>query len=207
MTNLLFFFLLCGLSFATFFSSYLRMPVLPLYAASLGAAPAQVGLINGAFMITAGLLSVPAGLLVDRVGQKMPAIGGILAIAFSSLLITQCRSAGEMAAAYLLFGIGMAAFAPAMLTLVADTVPANRVGQAYGWYTTAVYLAMTLGPASGGYLAHTVGLRQVFFISGGLLLAIALIALLALPRSTARQKTELHAMLTSSIEQIGRAHV
>jgi MFS family permease len=143
---------------------------------------------------------VPAGLLVDRAGQKLPVIGGILAIALSSLLITQCRTPGEMTAAYLLFGVGMAAFAPAMLSLVADTVPSNRVGQAYGWYTTAVYLAMTLGPASGGYLAQTVGLRQVFFISGGMLLTIAVIALLTLPRSVARHKTEIHVMLTSSAE-------
>jgi len=198
--NLTPFFLLCGLGFAAFFNSYLRMPVLPLFAASLGAAPAQVGLINGAFMITAGLLSIPAGLLVDRIGQKLPVFIGILATALSSLLITQCRTAHEMAAAYLLFGAGMAAFAPAMLSLVADTVPANRVGQAYGWYTTAVYLAMTLGPATGGYLAHTFGLRQVFFISGSLLLAVAVVALLALPRGVPRHQTELQAILISSVE-------
>lgn len=194
------FFILCALGFAAFFSSYLRIPVLPLFAASLGATPAQVGLINGAFMITAGLFSIPAGLLVDRIGQKLPVVGGILAIALSSLLITLCRTPGEMTAAYLLFGTGMAAFAPGMLALVADTVPADRVGRAYGWYTTAVYLAMTLGPAAGGYLAGNAGLRRVFLISGGLLLVIALLALLMLPKGAARHKTGIQVMLTGSVE-------
>mgnify|MGYP000905368945 CR=1 FL=1 len=191
--------LLCLIGSATFFSSYLRMPVLPLFAASLGGGPAQIGLINGAFMVTAGILSIPAGLLVDRLGRTKPVIGGILATAVSSLLVTQCSSPLQLAAAYLLFGAGLAAFAPAMLSLVADVTPPERLGRAYGWYTTAIYVAMTLGPASGGYLAKTVGLRNVFFISGIMLATMALLALLTLPRTAARHKTELHAALAASL--------
>src|SRR5262245_16731398 len=85
------FLILCLLGFATFFCSYLRMPVMPLLAASLGADPAQVGIINGAFMVSAGLLSIPAGLAVDRFGRRAPIVAGILATALSSLLVTQCR--------------------------------------------------------------------------------------------------------------------
>lgn len=193
------FVLLCLIGSATFFSSYLRIPVLPLFAATLGAGPAQVGMINGAFMVTAGILSIPAGLLVDRLGRTKPVIGGIVATAVSSLLVTQCSSPLQLAAAYLLFGAGLAAFAPAMLSLVADIVPSERLGRAYGWYTTAIYVAMTIGPASGGYLAKTVGLRNVFFVSGIMLATMALLALLVLPRTAARHKTELHAALAASL--------
>ena len=194
------FLLLCLIGFAAFFSSYLRIPVLPLLAATLGAGPAQVGTINGAFMLTAGLLSIPAGLLADRTGRKLPIIAGLAATAASSLLVTQCSLPGEMAAAYILFGAGLAAFAPGMLSLVADVMPPHRLGQAYGWYTTAIYIAMTLGPATGGYLAKTWGLRQVFFLSGGLLVAVAVLALLVLPQGPPRHRTELHAALAGSFE-------
>src|SRR6185369_8712753 len=139
------FLLLCLIGFGAFFCSYLRIPVLPLFAATLGAGPAQVGMINGAFMLTTGLLSIPAGLLADRTGRKLPIIGGLLAAAASSLLVTQCHQPGQMAAAYILFGAGLAAFGPGMLSLVADVMPSDRLGQAYGWYTTATYIAMTLG--------------------------------------------------------------
>ena len=192
------FLLLCLIGFAAFFSSYLRIPVMPLFAATLGAGPAEVGTINGAFMLTAGLLSIPAGLLADRTGRKLPIIAGVVATAASSLLVTQCHQPGQMAAAYILFGAGLAAFAPGMLSLVADVTPSDRLGQAYGWYTTAVYIAMTLGPASGGYLAKALGLRQVFAVSGSLLTAVALLALLVLPEGPPRHKTELHAVLSGS---------
>lgn len=194
------FMLLCLIGFAAFFSSYLRIPVMPLFAATLGAGPAQVGTINGAFMLTAGLLSIPAGLLADRTGRKLPIIAGVAAIAASSLLVTQCHRPGEMAAAYILFGAGLAAFGPGMLSLVADVMPSDRLGQAYGWYTTATYVAMTLGPASGGYLANALGLRQVFAVSGGLLVAVTLLALLVLPEGPPRHKAELHAVLAGSFE-------
>jgi MFS family permease len=196
--NLTPFLLLCLIGFAAFFSSYLRIPVMPLFAATLGAGPAEVGTINGAFMLTAGLLSIPAGLLADRTGRKLPIIAGVVATAASSLLVTQCHQPGQMAAAYILFGAGLAAFAPGMLSLVADVMPSDRLGQAYGWYTTAVYIAMTLGPASGGYLAKALGLRQVFAVSGSLLTAVALLALLVLPEGPPRHKTELHALLSGS---------
>lgn len=192
------FLLLCLIGFAAFFSSYLRIPVMPLFAATLGAGPAQVGTINGAFMLTAALLSIPAGLLADRTGRKLPIIAGVTATALSSLLVTLCHLPGQMAAAYILFGAGLAAFAPGMLSLVADVMPSHRLGQAYGWYTTAIYIAMTLGPATGGYLAKVLGLREVFLVSGILLAGVTLLALLMLPEGPPRHKTELRATLAAS---------
>jgi len=197
--NLTPFLLLCLIGFAAFFSSYLRIPVMPLFAATLGAGPAQVGVINGAFMLTAGLLSIPAGLFADRFGRRVLIIAGLVATALSALLVTICNLPGEMVVAYVLFGIGMAAFAPGMLSLVADVMPVQQLGLAYGWYTTAIYIAMTLGPASGGFLAKEIGLRQVFFVSGSLQLAVVLLALLLLPQGPPRHKTDLRSALSGSI--------
>ena len=192
------FLLLCLIGFAAFFCSYLRIPVLPLFATTLGASPAQIGTINGAFMLTAGLLSIPAGLLADRTGRRLPIIAGLIATAASSLLVTQCHQPWQMAAVYVLFGAGLAGFAPGMLSLVADVMPSHRLGQAYGWYTTAIYVAMTLGPATGGYLANAVGLRAVFLVSGALLAAVTLLALLVLPEGGPRHKTELRSAMSAS---------
>jgi MFS family permease len=142
--------------------------------------------INGAFMLTAGLLSIPAGLVADRIGRRIPVVFGITAVALSSLLIYLCKLPEQMAAVYVLFGAGLAAFAPAMLSLVADVMPVQQLGRAYGWYTTAIYTAMTIGPASGGFLAGQVGLRCVFLVSGGLSLMVALFAQVLLPDGSPR---------------------
>ncbi len=194
------FLIICLIGFLTFLSSYLRMPVLPLYAATLGAGHAQVGIINGFFMLTAGLLSIPAGLLADRIGRKLPIVIGIIAIAVSSLLIPLCKLPLQMAAVYILFGVGLAAFAPGMLSLVADVMPPGRLGQAYGWYTTAIYIAMTVGPATGGFLAKGIGLRNVFVVSGILSTCVALLALLLLPKSPPSRTSDVHSILAGSFD-------
>lgn len=170
---------------------------MPLYAVALGADSAQVGMINGAFMLTAGLLSIPAGLLADRYGRQFPVTAGITAVAASSLLVYFCYSPVQIVGVYILFGAGLAAFAPAMLSLVADVTPIEKMGRAYGLYTTAIYSAMTIGPASGGMLAGQLGLRTVFLVSGGLSLCVALLSTVLLPRSTARYKSDLHAIVPS----------
>ena len=51
----------CGIGFLCFFGAYMRIPVMPLFAASLGANTSEVGMINAAFMLSAGVLAIPRG--------------------------------------------------------------------------------------------------------------------------------------------------
>ena len=176
-------FLCCITGFACFFGSYLRIPVLPLLAASRGATAAQVGIINASFMLTAGLLAIPAGLLSDRLGRRPLLLGGLLVISCSSFLIPLSPGPLIMAAVYLLFGAGLSAFAPTMMSLVADITPRGRLGRAYSLYTAAVYTGMTFGPAAGGLLGRTIGLDRVFYVSGGLIMGALLFVLAFLPKT------------------------
>lgn len=177
---------LCIIGFAGFFGAYLRIPVLPLLAASLGGGPDQVGLVNASFMLAAGVLSIPAGLVADRIGRRKTALAGLVSISTSSLLIAACNSPLQMAVVYLFFGAGLAAFAPSMMSFVADAAPPGGLARSYGWYTTAVYAAMTVGPAAGGYLAKHLGLRPVFAVSAAVVALVWLGALACLPRRESR---------------------
>ncbi len=177
---------LCAIGFAGFFASYLRIPVLPLLAASLGGSPSQVGAINACFMLSAGLLSIPAGIFSDRVGRRPVLLGGVCLLSLSSFLIAASVTPFQMAAAYLLFGAGLSAFAPTMMSLVADATSPDLLGQAYGWYTTAVYAAMAAGPAVGGFLAHGIGFAGVFVVSGSLLGLLLAPVFTTIPREASR---------------------
>ena len=175
----------CIISFVCFLGSYMRIPIVPLLATSLGADTVQVGMINGAFMLMAGVLSIPSGLISDRLGRRMPLLGGMVLLAGSSLLLYWSHSLLQMAVIYLLFGVGLSAFSPTLMSYVADVTPPEVLGQAYGWYTMALYGGMTLGPAAGGFLSKALGLRSVFLVSGGLICAMFLVALCFLPMPSA----------------------
>ena len=40
------------------------------------------------------------------------------------------------------------------MSYVAGISPPTHLGRSYGWYTTALYVGMSLGPAAGGFVAH-----------------------------------------------------
>lgn len=179
----------CIISFVCFFSSYMRIPIVPLFAASIGADTVQVGMINASFMLMAGSLSIPSGLISDRFGRRIPLLGGLILLAGSSFLLYWSNSPLQMAAIYLLFGMGLSAFSPTLMSYVADVTPPEVLGQAYGWYTMALYGGMTLGPAAGGFLGTALGLRPVFLVSGALIIIMFFVALLFLPRHPANNRS------------------
>lgn len=180
----------CIISFVCFFGSYMRIPVVPLFAASLGADSVQVGFINAAFMLMAGALSIPSGIVSDRLGRRVPLLAGMLLLSGSSFLLHWCRTPFQMGAVYLLFGVGLSAFSPTLMSYVADVTPAHLLGQAYGWYTMAVYGGMTVGPAAGGFLGKVLGLSQVFPVAGALILAMCLVAAFLLPPPPVQESRE-----------------
>jgi MFS family permease len=179
----------CGVTYAGYFGSYMRLPVVPLFARSIGADTVQIGLINSSFLLMAGLLSLPLGVLSDRVGRKLLIVLGLLVSACTSLLLCFAQSTAQMVGIYVLFGIGLAAFAPTMMSFVADISPTTHLGRSYGWYTMAVYGGMSLGPAAGGWVAEWLGYRSAFVASGVWVLAVCLLTALFLPRSLHLQPT------------------
>jgi DHA1 family multidrug resistance protein-like MFS transporter len=117
----------------------------------------------------AGLLSFPLGMASDRWGSKRLAAIGLLVLAVTSGGLFVCRTFVHFTTAYLLLGVGIAAFGPTMMTLVSVISPRSHLGRSYGWYTTALFCGMSLGPAVGGFLARSIGAPQVFLAAGALL--------------------------------------
>jgi MFS family permease len=163
----------CGIAFASYFATSLRLPVVPLFAVTLGATTSEVGFINSSFLLMCGLLALPLGLLGDRWGRKRIISLGLMIASSTSLLLYWSRTPLELVGIYLGFGVGLAMIGPSLMAQVADISPATHLGRSYGWYTTSIYTAMSLGPAAGGVLAQAMGYRPVF-----LAVALALFLLL-----------------------------
>lgn len=189
----------CVIGFTCFLGAYMRIPVLPLLASGIGASTTQIGLINAAFMLSAGLLAVPSGLISDRIGIRPVLLAGLALMSGASLLIPFSNSWLVLGAVYLVFGVGLAAFTPTMMSSVARVVPQSHVGRAYSWYTTAVYLAMTIGPAAGGWFGRLLGFRDVFFISGGLIIVALLAVISFLPKDNDGHDTTVPTALTGKL--------
>ncbi len=164
----------CALTFVLYLGAYMRMPLVPLFARDLGATTVEVGMINAGFMVAAAILSLPLGLVSDRLGRKRLIVTGMAISGLTSLALLLVRTPFHVGAIYLFSGIGLACFSPSMMSYVGDVSPSQFLGRAYGWYTSALYLGMAAGPGLGGAIAaggfRTAFLSSAAVIAAGLLL-------------------------------------
>jgi MFS family permease len=132
-------------------------------------APILWALLNGVKSIS----NVPGGALSDRIGRRPTLIAGWLVYAFIYFLFARATQSWHAWALFAGYGIFFGLTEGTELALVADVVPADRRGSAYGWY----YLAVGVGalPASllFGVLWDRFGSPVAFSTGAGLALAAA----------------------------------
>jgi len=169
--------LVCAFAFMSSF--YVLLPVLPPYVLSIGGTESHVGLIIGAFALSALLFRPVVGAAIDAVGRKGFIVLGALIFTCASAGYGFARSVALLLGVRVFHGVGMAAFQTAALTLVVDSVPDRRRGEAIGIYGISSNLAMVAGPALGSILLAATSFGAVFKFSA-LLAAVSVIVALVL---------------------------
>ena len=160
------FFYLCTLGVFCFISyNLVRMPVLSLFAESLGAGPERIGLIVSVSTITVVLLKLPSGALSDIYGRKMLLRIGVVAFGLPPFVYPFVSDLNALTALRFVHGLATAIFAPSALATVADLYKERR-GAALGTYTACTQSGSLLGPFLGGWLAYTAGFPTAFLTAG-----------------------------------------
>jgi len=169
--------------FSAQFGVNVVQPMLPLFVQSIdpAASPATVtGVIFTVAGVVAALSSVIWGRLGDRIGYRRLLIA--MALGAGLIYIPQgfVVSVVQLIVLRGILGIFDGGLLPSANALIAASAPPDRPGQRSSHGTTygLVYLAnglgFALGPLSGGLIAATLGLRDVFFVTAAILLAIGI---------------------------------
>ncbi len=160
------FFYLCTLGVFCFISyNLVRMPVLSLFAESLGAGPERIGLIVSVSTITGVLLKLPSGALSDIYGRKMLLRIGVVAFGIPPFIYPFITDLNALTGLRFVHGLATAIFAPSALATVADLYKERR-GAALGTYTACTQSGSLLGPFLGGWLAYEAGFSTAFVTAG-----------------------------------------
>ena len=160
------FFYLCTLGVFCFISyNLVRMPVLSLFAESLGAGPERIGLIVSVSTITGVLLKLPSGALSDIYGRKMLLRIGVVAFGLPPFIYPFISDLNALTALRFVHGLATAIFAPSALATVAALYKERRAA-ALGTYTACTQSGSLLGPFLGGWLAYTAGFSTAFVTAG-----------------------------------------
>ena len=184
--------------FAAQFGVNVVQPMLPLFVQVLD--PTQdIATVTGLIFTVAGVVAAVSaiiwGRIGDRIGYRLMLISMSLGSGLVYLPMGLVRTAGQLIALRGFLGIFDGGLLPSANALIAITSPESpkqargSQGTTYGLVYLANGLGFALGPLSGGIISATLGLRSVFFVTGGILLAIALYLPFAIGSSTARRSS------------------
>lgn len=169
------------------------IPTMPVYARELGLSTAMIAAMTNAFLLTNTVLQSLAGQGSDRWGRRNFMLGGIALYTVSAALFVLQANAWFYVLLRALEGAGAAAFTPAARAYLADLVPAEQRGNAYGRLLAADMAGLMLGPLVGG-VAQAIGGSHGPFVACALLGVAAFVWLLGAARpATAASSAEVAA--------------
>lgn len=169
-------------------STMSKTPVLPLFAESLGASPAEIGWIVIASTIPGILVSFPAGALSDFLGHRRVLIASLIVFATAPFLYLFVDSAWQLMAVRFYHGFATAIFGTVASAAIAERYTADRAAR-LSTYSSVTIVGRSIAPFLGGALISMASFGAVYVacaVSGVLALAAGLFLPDGVPK--ARQK-------------------
>jgi len=180
-----------------------KTPLLPIFAASLGAGDAFMGLIVSVSTLTGVMLKPLVGIFSDRWGRCIWLLAGTAFFAGIPFLYQFVQTPNELLILRLGHGLATAIYGPVTLAYVAEQTCVRRRAEKLGIFGMARSLAYILGPALAGWMLLTLDPAQVFTVIG-LMSALAFIPVLRLPEP-AQPTVSQHPRLKEQIVQALRS--
>jgi MFS family permease len=157
-----------------------RSPVLPAFAAHLGALPEFIGVIVAASTITGVFFKLPAGALSDVLGRKRMMVLGALFFAAPPFLYPLVANPWALLALRFVHGFATAIFSPVASAYVASLAETGR-GARLGWFSSSNDIGATVGPLIGGFVLYFSASYSVTYLLVGVIGMLTLIVVLWLP--------------------------
>lgn len=182
------------------------VPVMPIFAAELGASGFALGMIIAAFSITRGLLQPVVGNFSDQWGRKNFLISGLFVYGLVGLLIPHATGVPHLIIIRAFHGVGSAMIVPIAMAYMSFLAPAGHEGRYMSYLNIAIFCGIGCGPIIGGLLSDNWGLPSVFYTMACLSFLAFILVILYMPGQIAsdRQGTarpllsSLHSMLGNS---------
>jgi DHA1 family multidrug resistance protein-like MFS transporter len=130
--------------------------------AELGASALQAGVILGLYSLSSLLGNLGSGVLLDRLGRRLPMIVSLLVAGAVVALYALVRTPQQMMGLRVLHGLAGAVYVPALFALVSERAGANRT-RAIGMTSALIGLTALVGPVTSGIVATYYGVIPVFW--------------------------------------------
>jgi DHA2 family multidrug resistance protein len=152
---------------------------LPYIAGGLGVSQDEASWVVTTYLVSNAIILTASSFLARLLGRKKFFLICLSLFTVSSVLCGFAWNLNSLLLFRILQGIGGGGMVPVSQSILADSFPPAKRGQAFALFGVAVVVAPVVGPTLGGWLSDNASWHWCFLINGPVgLLAIALIALI-----------------------------
>jgi DHA2 family multidrug resistance protein len=138
---------------------------LPHMAGGLGASEDEATWVLTSYLVANAVILPASAYLSTFLGRKRFYMICVVLFGISSALCGLAPSLGLLIFFRVLQGAGGGGLAPSEQSILADTFPPEKRGQAFALYGFAVVFAPAIGPTLGGWITDNFNWRWCFFIN------------------------------------------
>jgi len=189
------------ITFLGFLDTHLLIPVMAIYASTLGASIGMVGIIVGLYSIINTPGNIIFGRLIDRVGHKTPLTIGLIGDALSMVLYAFARSPLHLALVRMLHGATGALVAPSTMSIIANYSEREKKGRSMSLYGMSLASASLIGYPVSGLIASRLGFNALFFF-GAIVVGMGALLSLTVPESSRKEVTLAETPRGESIQMV-----
>ncbi len=164
-----------------------KTPLLPIFAAALGASGAFLGLIVSVSTVTGLFLKPLFGILSDRWGRRVWLLIGACFFASMPFLYRFISTPEQLLVIRLIHGLATAIYGPVTLAYIAEISRKEKTAEDIGWFQMARSGGYIVGPALAGWMLLSLDATAVFTIIG-LISCVVFLPILNLPETRRRER-------------------
>ena len=144
----------------------------------LGLSNAEFGWLTGfAFIVFYSAMGLFAGALADTVHRPRLVAGALMLWSGLTAASGAARGFVTLLVPRMFIGVGESVLTPASMSMLADRVPASRMGFAAGVYYMGVPIGVAASLLIVGYLGPAIGWRRCFYLLGAVGVGLAVVML------------------------------
>ena len=141
--------------------------LLPVYLEQIGGMTfQQIGWLGSVFGVCMMLVTIPAGWLADKKGERVGIVIGFLVEFIAMFTFLNVKGFWGYAMVWAILGLGTGMMSPAYNSLISKAVPEKLRGTAFGLFGTSVGLVSLPAPAIGAMLWERYSPKMPFYVTG-----------------------------------------
>lgn len=130
------------------------------------------------------------GITADRFGGRRTLIGAVVSFGLTTLACAWVTGVTQLIVLRFLSGVGFGIAVPTAMALVSEWSPRRLRAQLVLLLSIGTMLGGTLGGVLAAWLIPAFGWRSIFYVSGGITVAAAVLSIVCLPESLAFLKRQ-----------------